>query len=144
MNSYKKWPRIALIILNVIALIGMFLPWMAASGYGQSATKNVFDAYFDPTKWVLLVGIIVNVVLAALALITKKDGLCKASGIVGIIMCVIMLGTIALVCLGQSWIGSHASSYGIQENFGIGFFMSAVAVIVAFAFSIVSLKAKNK
>lgn len=142
MNSYKKWPRIVLIVLNIVALIGMFLPWLAASGYRQP--KNAFDEYFDPTKWVLLVGIIVNAVLATLALITKKDELCKASGIVGIIMCVIMLGTIALVCLGQSLISFRASSYGIQENFGIGFFMSAVAVIVAFAFSIVSLKAKNK
>ena len=143
MDNYKKWTRIVLIVLNAIILIGMFLPWVVASGYGQTDAKNVFDAYFDPTKWVLLAGIIVNIVLAILALVTKKDGLCKASGITGIIMCVIMLGTIGIICLGQSQIGSYASSYGVQESFGVGFYISAIAILATFVFSIVSLKAKK-
>ena len=143
MDNYKKWTRIVLVASNVIVLVGMFLPWLVTSGYGQTDTKNVFDAYFDPTKWVLLVGIIVDIVFTILALVAKKDGLCKASGIIGIIMCVIMLGAIGVICLGQSRIGSYASSYGIQENFGVGFYVSSIAILATFVFSIVSLKAKK-
>lgn len=143
MNTYKLWPKITNIIFAITCLIGMFLPWMAASGYGQTDARSVFDPFFDPTRWILLVSIVVIGITAIVAIITKKDGLSKLSGIFGIIASIISLGTILLVCLGSSMIGSATSSYGVQSGLGIGFYVSLMSIIAVFVFSIVSLKAKN-
>lgn len=143
MDNYKKWPRITLIVLSLIILIGMFLPWVVASGYKQTDTINVFNTYFDPTKWVLLAGIVVNIVLATISLVSKKDGVCKTFGVISIIMSVAMLGIVGMICLWQSQIDSYASSYGVQESFGVGFYLSTIAILATFVFSIVSLSAKK-
>ena len=96
------------------------------SGYGQTDARSVFDPFFDPTRWILLVSIVVIGITAIVAIITKKDGLSKLSGIFGIIASIISLGTILLVCLGSSMIGSATSSYGVQSGLGIGFYVSLI------------------
>lgn len=143
MNTYKIWPKITNIVFAAVCLLGMFLPWLTTSGYGQMDTQNVFNPFFDPTRWILLASIIVVSVATALAIIIKKDGLTKLSGIFGIIASVVSISVVLLVCLGSSMIGSAASSYGIQSGLGIGFYISLVSIIAIFVFSIVSLKAKN-
>lgn len=143
MNTYKLWPKITNIIFATTCLIGMFLPWMAASSFGRTDARNVFDPFFDPTRWILLASIVVICITAVVAIITKKDGLSKLSGILGIIASIISLGTVLLVCLGSSIIGSAASSFGVQSGLGVGFYVSLVSIIAVFVFSIVSLKAKN-
>lgn len=143
MNTYKIWPKITNIVLVAVCLLGMFLPWLAASGYGQTDTRNVFDPFFDPTRWILLTSIIIVGIATIIAIITKKDGLSKLSGILGIITSIVSLGTVLLVCLGSSMIGSAASSYGIQSSLSVGFYISLVSIIAIFVFSIISLKAKN-
>lgn len=143
MNTYKIWPKITNIIFAAVCLLGMFLPWLTASGYGQMDTQNVFDPFFDPTRWILLVSIIMVSVATTVAIIFKKDGLTKLSGIFGIIASVVSLSVVLLVCLGSSIINSTASSYGVQSGLGIGFYISSISIIAIFVFSIVSLKAKN-
>lgn len=143
MNTYKMWPKITNIVFVAACLLGMFLPWLSASGYGQTDSRNVFNPFFDPTRWILLASVVVVGITTVIAIITKKDGLSKLSGILGIIASIVSLGTVLLVCLGSSIIGSATSSYGVQSGLGAGFYVSLISIIAVFVFSIVSLKAKN-
>lgn len=143
MNTYKTWPKITNVVFAIACLLGMFLPWLTASGYGQTDSRNAFSPFFDPTKWILLASIVIVSITTFIAIVTKKGWLNKLSGILGIIASIISLGTIVLVCLGTSIISSSTSSYGVQSGLGIGFYVSLISIIAIFVFSIVSLKAKN-
>jgi hypothetical protein len=47
-----------------------------------------------------------------------------------------------LILCGQSVLGSASSSWGIDQKFSVGYYLTFVSVAILFIFSIVSLKAK--
>lgn len=143
MEKFKAWPRIICLVSVMGALIGLFLPWLTASGFGREESINGFDKYFNPSQWILLGTIILISLVSILGLVTSKAPLMKLAGVLGVLTGLIAIGDMILILCGQSVLGSASSSWGINQKFSIGYYLTFISVAILFIFSIVSLKAKT-
>lgn len=142
MEKFKAWPRIVCLVSVGGMLIGLFLPWLAASGFGREETINGFDKYFNPSQWILLGIIILTSLVSILGLATSKAPLMKLAGVLGVLAGLVAIVDMVLILCGQSVLGSASSSWGIDQKFSVGYYLTFVSVAILFIFSIVSLKAK--
>ena len=143
MEKFKVWPRIICLVSVMGALIGLFLPWLTASGFGREESINGFDKYFNPSQWILLVFIILVSLVSILGLATSKAPLMKLAGVLGVLAGLVAIVDMILILCGQSVLGSASSSWGIDQKFSVGYYLTFVSVVILFIFSIVSLKAKT-
>lgn len=122
------WPKIVMLILSVVCLIGALLPWVVYSGWGEPTTKNLFDSYFIPGQWVMLgcLGVIVLFNIMALAMGSRGSKI--LSGVLSILASLILIGNFALLGFGLSEIGAR-NTFSTQ-NFGVGFYVSFSSIIV--------------
>ena len=135
------WPKIVILILSVICLIGALLPWVVYSGWGEPTTKNLFDGFFSPGQWVMpgCLGVIVLFNIIALAMGSRGSTI--LSGVLSILASLILIGNFALLGFGLSEIGAR-NTFSTQ-SFGVGFYISLTTSIVVFIFSMVSLRLKS-
>ena len=143
MEKFKVWPRIICLVSVMGALIGLFLPWLTASGFGREESINGFDKYFNPSQWILLGIIILVSLVSILGLATSKAPLMKLAGALGVLAGLVAIVDMILILCGQSALGSASSSWGIDQKFSVGYYLTFVSVAILFIFSIVSLKAKT-
>lgn len=143
MEKFKVWPRIICLVSVMGALIGLFLPWLTASGFGREESINGFDKYFNPSQWILLGIIILISLVSILGLATSKAPLMKLAGALGVLAGLVAIVDMILILCGQSALGSASSSWGIDQKFSVGYYLTFVSVAILFIFSIVSLKAKT-
>jgi|GEM_PF-4152713 len=143
MEKFKVWPRIICLVSVMGALIGLFLPWLTASGFGREESINGFDKYFNPSQWILLGIIILVSLVSILGLATSKAPLMKLAGVLGVLAGLVAIVDMILIFCGQSVLGSASSSWGIDQKFSVGYYLTFVSVAILFIFSIVSLKAKT-
>ena len=143
MEKFKVWPRIICLVSVMGALIGLFLPWLTASGFGREESINGFDKYFNPSQWILLGIIILVSLVSILGLATSKAPLMKLAGALGVLAGLVAIVDMILILCGQSALGSASSSWGIDQKFSVGYYLTFVSVVILFIFSIVSLKAKT-
>lgn len=143
MEKFKVWPRIICLVSVMGALIGLFLPWLTASGFGREESINGFDKYFNPSQWILLGIIILVSLVSILGLATSKAPLMKLAGVLGVLAGLVAIVDMILILCGQSVLGSASSSWGIDQKFSVGYYLTFVSVVILFIFSIVSLKAKT-
>ena len=142
MEKFKVWPRIICLVSVMGALIGLFLPWLTASGFGREESINGFDKYFNPSQWILLGIIILVSLVSILGLATSKAPLMKLAGVLGVLAGLVAIVDMILILCGQSVLGSASSSWGIDQKFSVGYYLTFVSVAILFVFSIVSLKPK--
>ena len=143
MEKFKVWPRIICLVSVMGALIGLFLPWLTASGFGREESINGFDKYFNPSQWILLGIIILVSLVSILGLATSKAPLMKLAGVLGVLAGLVAIVDMILILCGQPVLGSASSSWGIDQKFSVGYYLTFVSVVILFIFSIVSLKAKT-
>ncbi len=142
MEKFKVWPRIICLVGVMGILIGLFLPWLTASGFGREESMNGFDKYFNPSQWILLGIVILITLVSILGLVTSKAPLMKLAGVLGVLAGLVAIVDMVLILCGQSVLGSASSSWGIDQKFSVGYYLTFVSAAILFIFSIVSLKAK--
>ena len=135
------WPKIVILILSVVCLIGTLLPWVAYSGWGEPTTKNLFDGFFSPGQWVMLVCLGVIVLFNIMALAMGSKGSKILSEILSILASLVLVGNFALLGFGLSEIGAQ-NTFSTQ-SFGVGFYISLSSTILVFIISIISIKQRT-
>lgn len=143
---YKSpvWPRVTVLIALVAGFGGMFLPWLVRGMAEQTVNASIFDPYYSPLQWVILASIIITALFVVLAIVKQAKSINVAAGTIGIIASIVAIGAILLFLAGSAIVGSSAEEWGIEQSLGVGFYVSLVAMIAVFIFSIASIVSGDK
>lgn len=124
---------------GLLAALGSFLPWETASGNGLTISASGFDG--NGGKLIVLAGVVAIVAAAAWVLDYKLPA---SPGVLAIAAGVLVLIVVVYNYSGLQDDANQATQLGISASIGLGYFLDAIAGVLAIVGGVLGLQALKR
>ena len=126
---------IVLIVCGILALVGLFLPWLDVSIMGFGVSTSGWDALWSWEPTLVLIGSIIllacSITALVLGIVQKARGVVIGMGITSVVAGIMVLA-------GPIYILIDAATNSAISMVGVGIYLCIVAGFIAFIFGILA------